>query len=71
MARSDTILGRKKNCRAFIEAKRDGGCFTVSAYRVTRSKRLRFTDPLAHPEPYPRAPSVVYLVRVTPKPIFI
>lgn len=64
MARSETILGRRKSRLAFREGQRTGEPFTVSAYRTGRGK-LFYTDPCHFT--CPPGPGVLYRVRIKPK----
>lgn len=72
MARSETILGRKRNREAWASRRRHNGKltrmrwgFTVSAFR-TRQGKLFYTDPIDAFGQVPK-PSVLYRVRVYPK----
>lgn len=76
MAKSETILGRRANRRAFdqrvahnLKLTRNRWGFTVSAF-TTRHGKLFYTDalsPAAEAWPYNRKGSVVYRIRIYPK----
>lgn len=66
MAKSETILGRKQNRRAFHWAGRNHVWFTVSTF-TTRHRKRFYSDAITHGLGSPR-PSVLYRIRIYPKP---